>query len=171
MQRKLVTFVLLVGVSVLVGCAKKQQTAMAPTRAELVDPGKLKRGQLPAGLRQEGQSLRLSPLYFDYDSAVLRPESGDTLTQVAAYLRKNPQTSVIVEGHCDERGTEEYNLSLGQRRARVARDYLVRLGIAPSRIRAVSYGKLKPAVIGKGEQAWSKNRRGEFVPEQRRTVQ
>jgi len=155
MQRKLVTLVLLVSVLALAGCAKKQHTATAPTRAQLVDPAKLNRGQLPAGLRQEGQSVRLSPLYFDYDSAVLRPESGDVLTRVAAYLRRNPQTSIIVEGHCDERGTEEYNRSLGERRALALRDTLIQQGVSGDRIRTLSYGEDRPADSNHDEIAWA----------------
>lgn len=154
--------VVIVVAALLVGCAAKQKTKPASPRPEGIEvSGKAK---LPQGLRPSGPGVTLSPLYFDYDSAVLRPEASQTLVTVAEYLKRNPRLSITVEGHCDERGTEEYNMGLGDKRAHSIRTYLVRLGIDQRRIRTVSFGKLKPAAVGQGEEAWSQNRRGEFVP-------
>jgi peptidoglycan-associated lipoprotein len=102
------------------------------------------------------------PIYFDYDSAQLAAEASATLQKVADYLEKHPGSTVTVSGHTDERGTTEYNLALGDQRAKAAHDYLVRLGVDPSRVKTISYGKERPAAQGHGEEAWSKNRRDEF---------
>jgi peptidoglycan-associated lipoprotein len=105
----------------------------------------------------------LKPIHFDFDAAELRPDALQTLNDDAARIRENAPFGVRVEGHCDERGTSEYNLALGDRRARAARDYLVSLGIPAGRLRTISYGKERPVDPGHNEEAWSKNRRAEFV--------
>jgi peptidoglycan-associated lipoprotein len=102
-------------------------------------------------------------VYFDFDSYALDSEAQATLDRQAALLLKSASVPVAVEGHCDERGTREYNLALGERRATAVKDYLVAYGIAPSRIRVVSYGKERPAVIGSNDAAWAKNRRSVTV--------
>lgn len=99
-------------------------------------------------------------VYFDFDSAALSPEARTTLERQAFFLRKYPSVAVTVEGHCDERGTREYNLALGERRASAARDYLVSLGIDSSRVSTISYGKERPVNPASTEQAWAENRRG-----------
>jgi len=105
----------------------------------------------------------LGAVYFDYDRATLRPDAAATLKSHAEKIRSFPSWAYLtVEGHCDERGTEEYNLALGDRRADAVKRYLVTLGIPADKIRTVSYGELKPAVPGHDETAWSKNRRAEF---------
>ena len=104
-----------------------------------------------------------APIYFDFDESVLKPEAQASLRNKAAFLRMNSSFSVRIEGHCDERGTNEYNLTLGERRAEAAEKYLRSLGISSSRVSTLSYGEEKPAVIGSNESAWSKNRRDEFV--------
>ena len=96
---------------------------------------------------------------FDYDSSELSSEGKLTLDKQSRFLRVNPDLTFTIEGHCDERGTREYNLALGEKRATAVRDYLVIEGISPDRIRVISYGKEKPAVIGSNDMAWSKNRR------------
>ena len=96
---------------------------------------------------------------FDYDSASLDSSSKITLDAQSRFLRANTDLNFIVEGHCDERGTREYNLALGEQRATAVRDYLVIQGIDPDRIKVISYGKEKPAVVGSNGMAWSKNRR------------
>jgi len=158
----------LIAVSILglavAGCAAKQKVAPASPRPEGLELTDASKAKLPKGVRPDGPGITLSPLYFDYDSPVLRPEAGQVLVRVAEYLKRNPALSLTVEGHCDERGTEEYNMGLGDKRAHAIRTFLVRLGIEQRRIRTVSFGKLKPAVVGPSEDAWSKNRRGEFVP-------
>lgn len=105
----------------------------------------------------------LKPIQFDFDAAELRPDALQTLNDNAGRIREHAPLAVRVEGHCDERGTSEYNLALGDRRARAARDYLVSLGIPATRLRTISYGKERPADPGHNEEAWSKNRRAEFV--------
>ena len=102
-------------------------------------------------------------VFFAFDSSELSSESRTTLEKQAFWLRKYPQSTVTVEGHCDERGTREYNLALGERRAAAARDYLVSLGVDPSRVATISYGKERPAVTGSTEEAWAQNRRGVTV--------
>ncbi|MEQ9332829.1 peptidoglycan-associated lipoprotein Pal [Thalassobaculum sp.] len=102
-------------------------------------------------------------VFFAFDSSELSSESRTTLEKQAFWLRKYPQSTVTVEGHCDERGTREYNLALGERRAASARDYLVSLGVDPSRVATISYGKERPAVTGSTEEAWAQNRRAVTV--------
>lgn len=103
--------------------------------------------------------------HFDYDSSVVKSEDKPKLAAVADHLKSNPQHAVEIDGHCDERGTEEYNRSLGERRALALRDQLINLGIDPGRIDTVSYGKDRPVDPGHNEAAWKKNRRGEFLLE------
>lgn len=105
----------------------------------------------------------LKPVYFDFDSADLRQDGRDTLTQNAAQIKQNGSLAVRIEGHCDERGTVEYNLALGDRRARAAREQLVSLGVSGNKLRTISYGKERPADPGHTEAAWALNRRAEFV--------
>lgn len=102
-------------------------------------------------------------VFFAFDSSALDGEARTTLERQAFFLRKYPSTSVTIEGHCDERGTREYNLALGERRASAARDYLVSLGIDPSRLSTISYGKERPVNPASTEQAWAENRRGVTV--------
>jgi peptidoglycan-associated lipoprotein len=104
----------------------------------------------------------LDTIYFQFDSYELTEEQRSLLRRNAAVIQQHETLSVRVEGHCDERGTIEYNLALGERRASVVRDYLVSLGVEAGRIRIVSYGEERPADPGKDEEAWSQNRRAEF---------
>lgn len=105
----------------------------------------------------------LRPVFFQVDSAELDEAGRAVVSANAEILKKNPTWIVTIEGHCDERGSAEYNLALGDRRAVAARTYLVSLGIAPNRVRTVSYGKEFPFDAGHTDEAWSKNRRGHFV--------
>ena len=105
----------------------------------------------------------LKPLFFDLDSSDVSPEGQQVLQANAAVLKKYPAWQVTIEGHCDERGTGEYNLALGERRALAARTYLVSLGIPADKVKTVSYGKEFPFDAGKDDGAWSKNRRAHFV--------
>ena len=100
---------------------------------------------------------------FDFDSAELTVSARSTLNRQAAFLSLNPDLMIAIEGHADERGTREYNLALGDRRATAVRDYLVAKGINSARVRTVSYGKERPAVAGSDEAAWAKNRRAATV--------
>lgn len=103
-------------------------------------------------------------VFFDFDKSNIRPDQRATLEKQAAWLKGYPQVKLSIEGHCDERGTREYNLALGERRANAVKDFLVALGINPDRLQTVSYGKERPAAQGHNEAAWAQNRRGVSVP-------
>jgi peptidoglycan-associated lipoprotein len=103
-------------------------------------------------------------VFFEFDSSAITPEGQEVLGKQAVFMNQNPSLEFIVEGHCDERGTREYNLALGERRANSAKQYLVSLGINPNRLTTVSFGKERPAVSGSGEWAWSQNRRAVTIP-------
>ena len=104
-------------------------------------------------------------VFYAFDKSNLRAEARETLEKQAAWLKKYPNVTVTIEGHADERGTREYNLALGERRANSARDYLIALGVDPNRIDTISYGEERPAVLGSNEWAWSQNRRAVTVVE------
>ena len=98
-------------------------------------------------------------VFFDFDKATLSAEAQAVLNRQAAWLRQYPQIAIQVEGHCDERGTREYNLALGERRANAVKEYLMGLGVAEGRVSTISYGKERPAVEGSNDRAWAQNRR------------
>lgn len=102
-------------------------------------------------------------VFFGYDRSDLTPQAQQTIEALAAWLGQYPQVTVTVEGHADERGTRDYNLALGERRATAVRDYLIALGTNANRLSTISYGKERPAVLGSNEDAWAQNRRGVFV--------
>jgi peptidoglycan-associated lipoprotein len=102
-------------------------------------------------------------VFFDFDKSVIKPEGQQTLQRQAQWLQKYPNVTVTVEGHCDDRGTREFNLALGERRASSVRNALVALGVSANRIKTISYGKERPAVLGDNEAAWAQNRRGVTV--------
>ena len=99
-------------------------------------------------------------VFFEFDKYNLKAGARGTLEKQAAWLKKWPAVTITLEGHCDERGTREYNLALGERRANSVKDYLVALGVNPSRIKTISYGKERPVALGSNEAAWAQNRRG-----------
>ena len=108
------------------------------------------------------QMFQSESIYFDFDRAELKQEARATLKEKADWLMENPGFSVRIEGHCDERGTNEYNLALGERRANVAVEFLETLGISGNRLSTLSFGEERPAVSGHNEGAWANNRRDEF---------
>ena len=115
------------------------------------------------GAKIEG--VEFQPLYFPYDQNTISSSEEAKVSAVAQYLLGHPEAGVVVEGYCDERGTEEYNRALGERRALAASEMLIDIyGIESARIKTVSYGEERPAVTGTGDAVWSKNRRDEFVP-------
>jgi peptidoglycan-associated lipoprotein len=122
------------------------------------NPGSLHDGWIP-----DAEALKSETVYFDFDSSVLKGSEKPKVSAVADYLKANSIKAVRVEGNCDERGTEEYNRSLGERRALAVREELIRLGIDPTRADTISYGKDKPAVQGHDESAWKQNRRDDFI--------
>ncbi len=109
------------------------------------------------------ESSLLKDIHFDFDKYDIRPQDAEILRANAALLMKYPKVKIQVEGHCDERGTNEYNLALGERRANSAKRYLMSLGISSDRISTISYGEERPLDPGHNEEAWAKNRRGHFV--------
>jgi len=102
-------------------------------------------------------------VFFDYDKFALRADAKGTLDKQAAWLKKYPTYKMTIEGHADERGTREYNLALGERRANAVKDYLIGAGVAKDRVKTISYGKERPVALGSNEAAWSQNRRGVTV--------
>ena len=110
----------------------------------------------------EVQAFESEPIYFEFDRSEIKPEYRPILERKAAWLKAHPEYKVRIEGHCDERGTAEYNVALGEKRALSVKDYLVALGVPAKRISTISYGEERPAVRGQDEAAWAKNRRAEF---------
>ncbi len=111
-------------------------------------------------------SIGLVPIYFDFDQAGIRQDMADEMINNAEFIQQLPQANtIVIEGNCDERGTSEYNIALGERRAINAKDYLVDLGVDANRIRTVGYGEEKPLFTGQDEEAWAQNRRDDFLVE------
>ncbi len=186
MTRKPLAVVLLVAASTVAagyGCAKKPPAPVTPPAIQeapapapppappappppepepppAVDPFA---GDLEAVNRYVTEQGLLGTVYFDFDRYDLRPEARDRLQKNADFLREHAEFLVRIEGHCDERGTNEYNLALGQRRADAARDYLVALGIERARLETVSYGEEMPVCTEHAEPCWGRNRRAQFV--------
>jgi peptidoglycan-associated lipoprotein len=118
--------------------------------------------QLPPELVRKITEFQNENIYFDFDKSNLKPDAQSILKKKAAFLRDNPPFHVLIAGNCDNRGTEEYNLALGERRAASAKDFLMALGISGERIKTISYGELRPADPRNNEEAWALNRRDEF---------
>lgn len=121
---------------------------------------------LPAGWEgrtQNRDKFSADTVYFALDSAAIRSSEKSKLESVASGFKAEAAGDLLIEGHCDERGTEGYNLSLGDKRANALREYLVNLGVSADKIHTISFGEARPAIVGSDESAWSKNRRGEFV--------
>jgi peptidoglycan-associated lipoprotein len=116
--------------------------------------------------KEHGRSSEgLSPVYFDFDQAGIRPDMADKIANNALFLKQIPGSSVVIEGNCDERGTNEYNLALGERRALNAKEYLIDLGVETGRIRTIGYGEERPLFIDKDEFSYAQNRRADFLLE------
>jgi peptidoglycan-associated lipoprotein len=151
---------------------ERAEGAPAPPPERPLDEGpdvRAMRGEGAAGTDIGGgaagpeEASPLADIHFELDSATLTDASRATLEKHALWLQGRREARVTIEGHCDERGTVEYNLALGERRARVARDYLVSLGVAAERLRVVSFGKERPLDPGSNEAAWARNRRAHFA--------
>jgi peptidoglycan-associated lipoprotein len=156
----------LIGTLNLTGCKAFKAKPSGGNGAEGTVPPLGAGGEIPGASRPivTGDLLhgQFVPIYFDYDSAKIRPSEMSKLEAVAAGLKGNSK-KLVVEGYCDERGTAEYNRALGERRAQAAREELVHMGIDASRISTISYGNERPADPGHDEAAWAKNRRDEFA--------
>ncbi len=122
---------------------------------------------LPTNIEALNQTVQsrglIKDAFFAFDESTLTSEGQAALTTSANWLKQNPAYGILIEGHCDERGTEQYNLALGDRRASIARDYLVTLGVDPGRVKTVSYGEERPFAEGHSETAWAQNRRAHLV--------
>jgi peptidoglycan-associated lipoprotein len=116
-----------------------------------------------AMITEEEKREIFKDIHFDFDKYDIKDEDKETLRRIADWLIEHPSVKLIIEGHCDERGTNEYNLGLGDRRANAAKEYLVSLGVSPSRIQTVSYGEERPLCTEHNESCWWKNRRAHFV--------
>lgn len=135
-------------------CTKDEASVQNPVKAD-------KSGETGEGSGGAGTADSYSPVYFDFDSSVVRSVDQDHIMKVSEALKAN-NASVQVEGYCDERGTTEYNLALGSRRANEVKNTLVQMGVKEDKVSTISYGKEKPAVEGHTEAAWKQNRRAEF---------
>ena len=129
-----------------------------------ITPGTGGPGSFPAGpVKENGAAFAAQIVHFDYDSAVVMPVDVKKIETVAQHMKQNEDHLLVIEGHCDERGTEEYNRALGERRALSVREKLMSLGVEGDRMRTVSYGEDVPMLEGATKEAWQENRRGEFV--------
>lgn len=137
-----------------------EEERLAAERAEQLKVDAMERDVMMAKNRFLNENV-----YFDFDNANLDYQAQELLKQKAMWLRENPDASVVIEGHCDERGTNAYNLALGERRAESAKTFLVNLGIPGMQLTTISYGEEKPVDMGQSEEAWAKNRRAGFVLE------
>ena len=157
--------VLLVGILVLLlftYCAKKP-VVKEETKPQVSQEEKTTPPETPKEEAKPVTQEDLQPIYFDFDKYDLRSGDREILNLNAVVLKDNPTVKIRIEGNCDERGTVEYNLALGERRASAARDYLINLGIDSDRISIISYGKEKPEYSGHNEESWSRNRRDDFI--------
>ena len=145
----------------LAACASSEKPATEGNGSSTTGGGTA--GQAAPGSVEEFQVSVGDRVFFDYDSYEIRPDAQDTLRKQGAWLQQYRQYTVTIEGHCDERGTREYNLALGERRANSVKNYLVALGVDANRIQTISYGKERPEVPGSDETAWAQNRRGVTV--------
>jgi peptidoglycan-associated lipoprotein len=123
----------------------------------------LRRDADAAAEAERARKIEFEDIRFAYDKAVIEPAARETLKKVAAWMLKNKNYTLVAEGHCDERGTVEYNLALGQRRADAAMKYILDLGVNKADVTTISYGKERPLDPGKNEEAWAKNRRAHFL--------
>ncbi|GFE60711.1 peptidoglycan-associated lipoprotein Pal [Geobacter sp. AOG2] len=171
------------GALVVSGCAKenvvKKDEAIAPSATTQVKQSDVKTTKsiaatpakpvqesvktAPAKVEPQPLTTALEKIYFDFDSYALSDQARKTLTDNVGYLRKNAAAKLRIEGNCDERGSAEYNIALGEKRAKTAMKYLVTMGIPADRLTTISYGKEKPADPGHNESAWAKNRRDDFT--------
>lgn len=161
---------LLAAATAITGCRSKEGPILDPVVSDPtpVDPNRAGGTRATGELPDIGDEVLFSKdrglevIFFDYNSFSLRPDALAALDRNAAKLRQYPNTVIQIEGHCDERGTQEYNLALGEKRALTTREHLIKLGIPSDRIITISYGEEMPAAQGHNEAAWSQNRRCEF---------
>jgi len=143
----------------------KEETQLQPTQRATQEP--LLKETKPTAAAQaettESESMNVEDIHFEFDRFNLNTRSRQVLNRIAFLMFDRPELSMLIEGHCDERGSNEYNLALGERRAEAAKDYLIDMGIEPHRIRTISYGEERPVTSGHDEAAWTVNRRAHFA--------
>lgn len=159
---KLMTMTIIMSLA-LVGCSSNSKKKSGSASDSVVDDSAMNNPLELNGSSDQSTAGGLQTIYFGFDSSSLSSAGRMTLESNAAYLKDNSDIDIQVEGHCDERGGEQYNLALGERRARAIKDYLVALGVESGRVSIISFGKTTPLEFGHDESAWSKNRRGNFV--------
>ena len=146
------------------GTGTATQTTAAPSKPDETMKKEEKMAPKVVPGSQEDLVLNVGDrVFFDFDKSDLKPDARATIERWASWLKQYPSVTVTIEGHCDERGTREYNIGLGERRADSARRYLIALGVNPDRIGTVSYGKERPVCVTSNESCWSQNRRGVMV--------
>ncbi|MCX7973985.1 MAG: peptidoglycan-associated lipoprotein Pal [Candidatus Aminicenantes bacterium] len=180
MKKRSLVFIVLILTTIFFSACKPKVKQVPPTpppqvkeqpKVEKVEPPKetAKRPLteeeifMSQSLEEANKAGYLKMIHFDFDKYNIRDDMKPILAQNAAWLKKFQSVKILIEGHCDERGTEEYNLALGERRAKSTFDYLVSLGISPDRMKIISYGKSQPLDPGHNEEAWAKNRRAQFT--------
>lgn len=156
-------FFLILSLSLTSCASKKKPTATTDDSSKEADASSEGLSLELYGDSDSGKAGALKTVYFGYDSSEISSESKETLDSNAEFLKKNTNLKVQIEGHADERGSVQYNLALGERRAKTVKEYLVALGVASDRLSTISYGKERPLEVGHAEDAWSKNRRANFV--------
>lgn len=172
------TVVFIVGLALFMGgCAQKkvaeeiQSSTQQEQEMKMAQPSGTQGGvvgETPAKADTEGLENQIAEfentyVYFDYDRYTLSPQAKEILKSKAAFLKSHTDMALRIQGNCDERGTTEYNMALGERRARSAQEYLISLGVSKGRITTVSYGEERPVDPGHDENAWSKNRNDQFI--------
>ncbi len=167
MQKKKWTYLALLlvipGLLLFVSCQKKVVDATPEPVAQEPEPEPEPEPKQEVVVYKAPDVVMQEDIYFDFDKSTLTPTAQDNLLRKAEWLRENPDATVTIEGHCDERGTNEYNLALGDRRAESAKAFLADLGIDPARLTTISYGEERPVDPRQSEEAWAKNRRAHFV--------
>jgi len=161
-EKSIVPVILILTVTLATGCAlfkKKGPEATQPTVSTTTEPTE---SDFTAEYEQARKAGALFEIYFGYDKYDLLPESMKKLDKTASWLGQNAVRKIRIEGNCDERGTNEYNIALGQRRADSAKNYLIKKGVAADRLATITYGEEQPVCSEAGENCWSKNRRDEF---------
>ena len=144
-------------------CAGRHKVKPEPGEVAGKTPGQMEEEEIRMEMQRAQDAFVNEDINFDFDQSALTAEARNTLDRKAAWLRGNPDVSVTIEGHCDERGTTEYNIALGERRALSAKNYLEDMGIEACRMIPVTYGEEQPLDAGHDEAAWAKNRRAHFV--------